>query len=531
MHAFDLDKLAGQSIRVRRAQKGETIRTLDGVDRKLEPDMLVIADRDRAQAVAGVMGGAASEVSASTRTIVFESAYFKPASVRRTSKRLGLKTEASARFERGADVNAPVVALQRAIALMEHIGAGKASAPVVDRYPSAAAPARLHLRRARLAALLGATVPDADVERILRGLGLDVSRHADGWDVVAPTFRVDLLREVDLIEEVGRHYGFDRLEATFPVARPGRAAARSAHRPRPARAPRADGGRTVGGRHLRVHRAKAAAPVPGGRGRRGRHREPAVRQVRHAAAVAPARTRRRRGAQSPARPPRRGAVRDWHPLHGARRNPRRRARLDGRRRRTTGRTAPARSTSSTSRASSSAWPSRSASLRASSPAAPPFLVAGQPAAMTADGTPVGVLGLLAPAIADGRGAPRQDAIFRRRARPRCRVGRARGAQRCRAAAAAPSVRRPRSLDRRGRRLACGNHSWHHSGGRRAGAGAAGERPLLRSLLRARACRTAGQPVAAADVPGGRSHADRRRGAAERRAILAALVREHGAVQR
>src|SRR5919201_242393 len=98
MHSFDLAKLGGAELRVRRAQRGETLRTLDGVERKLEPDMLVIADATRAQAVAGVMGGADSEVSATTKTVAFESAYFNPVSVRRTSKRLGLKTEASARF-------------------------------------------------------------------------------------------------------------------------------------------------------------------------------------------------------------------------------------------------------------------------------------------------------------------------------------------------------------------------------------------------------------------------------------------------
>src|SRR5215471_9272047 len=117
MHAFDLAKLAGPEIRVRRAKKGETIRTLDNVERKLDEEMLVIADRDRAQAIAGVMGGAHSEVSHTTKAVVFESAYFKPASVRRTSKKLDLKTEASARFERGVDINGPLVALQRAIAL------------------------------------------------------------------------------------------------------------------------------------------------------------------------------------------------------------------------------------------------------------------------------------------------------------------------------------------------------------------------------------------------------------------------------
>ena len=217
MHAFDLAKLAGPEIRVRRAKKGETIRTLDNVDRKLDEEMLVIADRDRAQAVAGVMGGAHSEVSRATTTIVFESAYFKPASVRRTSKKLDLKTEASARFERGVDINGPLGAMQRAIALMEFIGAGKVSGSVVDRYPSPRQPVTLHLRRSRLTSLLGVTVPDADVVRILRSLGLGVVAANDGWDVVAPTFRVDLLREVDLIEEVGRHYGFERLETTFPA--------------------------------------------------------------------------------------------------------------------------------------------------------------------------------------------------------------------------------------------------------------------------------------------------------------------------
>jgi phenylalanyl-tRNA synthetase beta chain len=217
MHAFDLAKLAGSEIRVRRAKPGEVVTTLDGVERKLEPDMLVIADAGRAQAVAGVMGSAASEVSPATKSVVLESAYFKPASVRRTSKRLALKTEASSRFERGADINAPVVALERALALVEQIEGGRASGPIVDCYPIVREGRHLQLRRARLALLLGARVADADVERILRGLGLTVSPAADGWHVVAPTYRVDLLREADLIEEVGRHYGFDRLEPTFPV--------------------------------------------------------------------------------------------------------------------------------------------------------------------------------------------------------------------------------------------------------------------------------------------------------------------------
>ena len=217
MHAFDLAKLAGPEIRIRRAKRGETIVTLDDVERKLDPDILVIADRDRAQAIAGVMGGAESEVSASTAAIVLESAYFKPSSVRRTSKRLGLKTEASMRFERGADIGAQVKAIERAAELMAEIGAGRIAVPVVDCYPQPREPVRIVLRRKRLALLLGAQVPDGQVERILRALGLAVKATADGWETVAPMFRVDLLREADLIEEVGRHYGFDRLDATFPA--------------------------------------------------------------------------------------------------------------------------------------------------------------------------------------------------------------------------------------------------------------------------------------------------------------------------
>ena len=216
MHAFDLEKLAGHEIRIRRAMKGERIKTLDGVDRALDPDMLVIADADKAQAVAGVMGGGFSEVSSETKTIVLESAFFDPRSVRRTSKKLGLKTEASARFERGADVNAALKGIERAITLLEEIGAGAARGGAIDEYPAPIAPRKIELRRARIQQMLGLEVPEADVERILKGLGFQIRKANSGWDVAAPTFRVDALREVDLIEEVARHYGYDRLPSTFP---------------------------------------------------------------------------------------------------------------------------------------------------------------------------------------------------------------------------------------------------------------------------------------------------------------------------
>jgi phenylalanyl-tRNA synthetase beta chain len=216
MHAFDLDTLAGREIRIRRAAPGERITTLDGVDRALDPEMLVIADRDKAQAVAGVMGGGGSEVSDRTKTIVLESAFFDPKSVRRTSRKLGLKTEASARFERGADVNAAVMGIERAISLLGDIGAGTARGGAIDEYPVPAAPRMVELRRARIERMLGLEIGDPDVERILKGLGFLIRRNNTGWDVGVPTFRVDVLREADLIEEVARHYGYDRLPSTFP---------------------------------------------------------------------------------------------------------------------------------------------------------------------------------------------------------------------------------------------------------------------------------------------------------------------------
>jgi phenylalanyl-tRNA synthetase beta chain len=224
MHAFDYERLGGHSIVVRRARPGERMRTLDGVERALETDMLVIADAERASAVGGVMGGHDSEIGPSTRTMALESAYFHPPSVRRTSKRLGLKTEASMRFERGGDINAAPAGIARAAALLHQLGAGRPLGSIIDRYPSPRKPAQVHLRSSRIARLLGQAVPAADVERLLRALGFvvepaasadDADAHA--WLVTVPTYRVDVVREADLIEEVGRHYGFDRLPITFPA--------------------------------------------------------------------------------------------------------------------------------------------------------------------------------------------------------------------------------------------------------------------------------------------------------------------------
>ena len=217
MHAFDRARLNGGQIRVRTARAGEALRTLDGQMRTLNPSMLVIADAKSAVAIAGVMGGQDSEVSSGTTTIVLESAYFNPLSVRRTSKALGLKTEASIRFERGSDPRLPVTAMERACALLDRTKTGTPHSTVVDRYPARIEPSVRRLRRAKIAGLLGVVVPDDEIQRILESLGFVLKDAEGGWDVTVPTRRVDVLREVDLIEEVARHYGFDRIPVTFPA--------------------------------------------------------------------------------------------------------------------------------------------------------------------------------------------------------------------------------------------------------------------------------------------------------------------------
>jgi phenylalanyl-tRNA synthetase beta chain len=217
MHAFDASRLRGGEIRVRTARSGESLRTLDGERRELTPDMLVIADAEHPVALAGVMGGADSEVAGSTTTILLESACFNPRSVRRTSRALALKTEASMRFERGTDPRLPVTAMERACALLATTASGSAHGTLVDCYPRRAEPSVLRLRRERIAGLLGASIPDADVRRLLESLGFALREAEGGWHVTVPTRRVDILREVDLIEEVARHYGFDRIATTFPA--------------------------------------------------------------------------------------------------------------------------------------------------------------------------------------------------------------------------------------------------------------------------------------------------------------------------
>lgn len=218
LHAFDFDKLAGGKIVVRAARRGERIVTLDGAERRLDPTMLVIADAERPVAVAGVMGGAESEISHSTRRVLLESAYFDPISIRRTAKKLGLSTEASYRFERGADIEATIKAIARAAQLICEIAGGRVSGDLIDVYPRPRKAKPITLRYERTRGLIGADVNMAFVEEMLRRLGFEARQTRRGvWRVLAPSHRVDIELEADLIEEVARHYGYDRVPASLPA--------------------------------------------------------------------------------------------------------------------------------------------------------------------------------------------------------------------------------------------------------------------------------------------------------------------------
>jgi phenylalanyl-tRNA synthetase beta chain len=224
MHAFDFDKLRG-AIVVRMARAGERLTLLDGREVDLAPDMLVIADESGPTALAGVMGGLASAVSADTQTIFFEAAYFTPTAIAGRARALGLQTDASYRFERGVDPMLNVRAIERATALLREIAGGEPG-PISLGISEQDIPARpiIWLRRERLALLLGTDVPPGRVTEILGGLELPVIERADGWLVTPPSFRFDLANEEDLIEEVARVHGYalipERIERVALPAKP-----------------------------------------------------------------------------------------------------------------------------------------------------------------------------------------------------------------------------------------------------------------------------------------------------------------------
>ncbi|HYA48636.1 MAG TPA: phenylalanine--tRNA ligase subunit beta [Burkholderiales bacterium] len=211
IHTFDFGRIGGGRVVVRKAKRGETLVDLDGRRLELAPDMLVIADETRPVALAGVIGGQASGITASTRDVFIESANFDPVSIRLTAKKLGLATDASYRFERGADVCFAPRAAVMAASLLTQMG-GRASRGLIDRFPRPPKPRTVRLRLRRIAALLGVAVPESLVVEVLSRLGfrLDASHHGV-WRVEVPTFRVDISREADLIEEVARFYGYDRI--------------------------------------------------------------------------------------------------------------------------------------------------------------------------------------------------------------------------------------------------------------------------------------------------------------------------------
>lgn len=217
LHAFDAERVHDGTIVVRRARDGEIFRTLDGTQRTLHPDDLLIADPARPLALAGVMGGLDSEVGPSTARVILESAYFDPTWIAFTSRRHQLRTEASARFERGADIEMVPHAAARAAELMREIAGGELSGAEVDTYPRPRERVVVALRPERTARVLGLDIPPDNQAAHLRAIGLEVAEEENSLRVEVPSFRPDLEREADLIEEVARLEGFDRIPATVPT--------------------------------------------------------------------------------------------------------------------------------------------------------------------------------------------------------------------------------------------------------------------------------------------------------------------------
>jgi phenylalanyl-tRNA synthetase beta chain len=215
LHAFDLDKLAEATIIVRRGKSGESIKSLDGEVRKIDPETIVIADAKRAVALGGIIGGADTEITAATRNVLLECAWFDPTTVRRTARRLGIKTDASYRFERRVDPNDTVEAAQLTAKLIVESAGGKAEDPI-DVVAVETKPESIQLRATKLSEASGGVVGAGYALEVLRRLGFGVQQLVDGLLVTVPTYRGDIHEEMDLIEEVLRFYGFDNIPASLP---------------------------------------------------------------------------------------------------------------------------------------------------------------------------------------------------------------------------------------------------------------------------------------------------------------------------
>ena len=217
LHAFDFDLLEGGEIVVKRAAEGECFVTLDGVERALHKDTLMICDALRTVAIGGVMGGLNSEIRDATSRVLLESAYFSPAGIRRTSMALGLQTESSYRFERGIDPEGVLPASLRAMALIAELAGGEAAKGVIDCYQTPLPCPEIRLRLPKVSALLGMSLEQKEVKGILKRLHMKVKENGDAeWVIAPPTYRGDITREIDLIEEIGRLKGYDHIPVQVP---------------------------------------------------------------------------------------------------------------------------------------------------------------------------------------------------------------------------------------------------------------------------------------------------------------------------
>ncbi len=235
LHTFDYDKVRDHKIVVRRAKPGEKIKTLDGIDRQLASNICMISDGDgsRAVGIGGIMGGAETEISFSTKNVLIECAWFEPVAIRRAARFLKLHTEASTRFGRGADPEMAEIASRRAAELILQVAGGELLAGVVDIYPAKRAAKKIRVTRAEILRVMGADVPDKQIEASLGALGfapvrIDQNRGAEGsllaaWECTQPSWRAEVEREIDLIEETARVYGLDKFPPRLPAARQGAA--------------------------------------------------------------------------------------------------------------------------------------------------------------------------------------------------------------------------------------------------------------------------------------------------------------------
>lgn len=214
MHAYDLDTIAGHQIVVRNAEKGEKFVTLDGQERDMDDSVLMICDGEKAVGIAGIMGGENSMITDHVQTMLFEAACFDGTNIRKSSKKVGLRTDASGKFEKGLDPNNAQAAIDRACQLVEEMGAGEVVGGMVDVYGKKKEPVRVPFDADAINALLGTDIPEADMLGYFEKIGLEYD--ADAREVIAPTFRHDLFRLADLAEEVARFYGYDNIPTTLP---------------------------------------------------------------------------------------------------------------------------------------------------------------------------------------------------------------------------------------------------------------------------------------------------------------------------